>query len=197
MEKTIRFGLFLFLVTGLLFAGCQTPTEVDDDDVGGSLEESFEIETGTEEEEEEDAPTESGYDAPLTNTGSTPTDCATVDPSLAAALGCAPATETSESTYKDGTYSENAAYTSPAGQESIGVTLTLKDGVVSGVSISKFATNETSIVYQGLFADGISSVVVGKSIDSLGSIGAVNGSSLTPIGFNTAVDSILSQAQGS
>ena len=192
MEKTIRFGLFLFLVTGLLFAGCQTPTEVDDDDVGGSLEESFEIETGT---EEEDAPTESGYDAPLTNTGSTSTDCATVDPSLAAALGCAPTTETSESSYKDGTYSENAAYSSPAGQESLGVTLTIKDGVVSSVSISKNATNETSIQYQTLFADGISSLVVGKPIDSLGSIGAVNGSSLTPVGFNAAVEAVMADAQ--
>ena len=47
----------------------------------------------------------------------------------------------------------------------------------------------------GVFANGISSVIVGKSIDTLGKIGAVNGSSLTPNAFNTAVAAIKTQAK--
>ena len=188
MQKTIHFALFLFLVTGMLFAGCKEVPKEDDvvNDVGGSLEESLGVEAGTLDDE-------SGS---TSNSGSTSTsDCANVDPSLAAALGCDTSATTESSMYKDGTYSENATYNSPAGVDTMGVTLTLKDGVITGVSIENLATNEASIQFQNLFADGISSVVVGKPIASLGAIGAVNGASLTPAGFNAAVEAIMADAQ--
>ncbi len=104
-------------------------------------------------------------------------------------------TSEEESAYKDGSYTETGTYMSPAGEESITVTLKLEAGLVKSVSIGKEASNEASKQYQTLFADGISSLVVGKPIDSLGSLGAVNGSSLTPKGFEEAVKAILSDAE--
>lgn len=174
MQKTIHFALFLFLVTGMLFAGCEkTPEEGVDYDVSGSLEESLGV--GTE------------------DSGSTETDFGDYNGTLEGSENSNDSS--SESSYQDGTYSENATYMSPAGKDTVGVSLTLKDGVITAVSIENLATNEGSILYQNLFAEGISAVVVGKPIDSLGSIGAVNGSSLTPVGFNAAVEAIMADAQ--
>ncbi len=170
MQKTIHFALFLFLVTGMLFTGCEKTSTGTEEEVSGSLEESLGVET----EETSEAVNFEDFNGTLEETEGS---------------------SSSESTYKDGTYSENTSYMSPAGQDTVGVSLTLKDGVITAVSIQNLATNEASIAYQNLFADGISSVVVGKSIDSLGSIGAVNGASLTPVGFNAAVKAIMADAQ--
>lgn len=172
MQKTIHFALFLFLVTGMLFTGCEKTSTETEEEVGGSLEESLEI--GTEDSE------------------STETNFEDFNGTLD---GGENTSDTTESVYKDGTYSENATYMSPAGQDTMGVSLTLKDGVITAVSIENLATNETSIQFQNLFAEGISSVVVGKPIASLGKVGAVNGSSLTPVGFNAAVEAIMADAQ--
>jgi hypothetical protein len=100
----------------------------------------------------------------------------------------------SVSVYTDGTYSSSGVYTSPSGSETITVSLTVADDVVSGVSVSGGSENATAQQYQDLFIAGVSSAVIGQSLESL-SLGAVNGSSLTPGGFNSAVDSIRSSAQ--
>lgn len=171
MQKPIHFALFLFIVTGLLFTGCGTSSDSAREEsleTQGSLEESLEVEA----------------------------DVAPAVDSSAGSSSSSSSSETSqESAYVDGTYSQNGAYTSPAGNESVAVTLTLKGGVVESVKIGNLATNEASIKFQNLFAEGISSMVVGKPIESLGKIGAVNGSSLTPMGFNTAVEAIMADAQ--
>lgn len=163
MKKTIHFGLFLFLVTGMLFTGCEKVAE--ESGTSGSLEESIGVETDT--------------TTPPTSTTST-TDTTVVVPVYK---------------YKDGSYTQTGSYTSPGGKDSISVTLIIKDDIITAVSISEMASNDTSKTYIEMFADKISSLVVGKSIDSLGAIGAVNGSSLTPIGFNAAVEAIKTQAQ--
>ena len=98
------------------------------------------------------------------------------------------------SDYDDGTYSMDGSYTSPAGPETIGVTLTIADDVVTGVSIRKDATAEKTVKYQGLFADGISALVVGKTLDEIGPFSSVNGSSLTPRAFQQALDLIKAEA---
>jgi hypothetical protein len=99
------------------------------------------------------------------------------------------------SSYKDGSYSANGPYQSPAGAETMGVTLTLKDGLVTSVSITAQAENEVSLQLQNAFANGISALVVGKSLDEIGGYSAVNGASLTPKGFDAAVAQIRSLAQ--
>ena len=97
-------------------------------------------------------------------------------------------------TYVDGSYSASGSYQSPAGSESISVTLQIQDDKVSSLSVTSNAVNTTSQTYQGKFISGINSLVVGQSIEELGSFSQVNGSSLTPNAFNQALSSIKSQA---
>ena len=96
--------------------------------------------------------------------------------------------------YVDGTYSSSGSYQSPAGSESISVTLVVQDDRVSSLSVASNATHATSQTYQGKFISGINSLVVGQDISELGSFSQVNGSSLTPSAFNQALNSIKSQA---
>lgn len=173
MQKTIHFALFLFIVTGMLFTGCGTPT-VTTDDTQSSLEESLEVDGGEE--------GTTGADAELEDTVETEVDDEE--------------TSTDESAYVDGSYSVTQGYNSPGGKDGVGITLVLKDGVVSSVSVSNGGSNETSKMFQDTFADGISAAVVGKRIDELGSISAVNGASLTTGAFKNAVEEIMSEAQG-
>ncbi|MBT4936833.1 hypothetical protein HON22_02850 [Candidatus Peregrinibacteria bacterium] len=106
-----------------------------------------------------------------------------------------PAEEVTSNSYKNGSYTQSGSYASPAGSESISVTLSISDDTVSSVSVNPNATHEVSKKFQGKFASGISTQVVGKKLSELGSIGAVNGSSLTGGGFNTAIASIKSSAK--
>lgn len=101
-----------------------------------------------------------------------------------------------EKKYTDGTYSATGNYRSPAGAETVDVTLTLKDGVISDAVFKGEATAPRSMQMQSQFAAGFKEQVVGKSIDSL-SLGVVNGSSLTPKGFMDAVQRIKTQATAS
>lgn len=106
------------------------------------------------------------------------------------------AEETVESAYADGTYDATGEYRSPAGSETVQVSLTLKDGMIADAAFQGDATNKRSIAMQNQFAAGFKEQVVGKSIDSL-SLGAVNGSSLTPKGFMDAVEKIKAEAASS
>ncbi|KQQ65798.1 hypothetical protein [Microbacterium sp. Leaf320] len=95
--------------------------------------------------------------------------------------------------YADGTYTADGSYQTPETVESISVTLTIADGVVSEVEVTGDPQARESEQYQGQFIDGISDEVVGKSLDEL-NVSRVAGSSLTSGGFNEAVDSIKEQA---
>ncbi|MCD4852830.1 hypothetical protein LN996_18600 [Arthrobacter sp. AK01] len=101
---------------------------------------------------------------------------------------------TSATAYKDGTYSADGTYTSPNGQETVGVELTLAGDTVSAVNITVHPSNPNTKKFQGEFASGISAQIVGKSIDEL-NVSKVAGSSLTSGGFNDAVEQIKSQAK--
>lgn len=98
------------------------------------------------------------------------------------------------STYKDGTYKATGTYTSPAGEETASISLTLKDDVITNAIFTVSATNPGSKVWQGKFNEGYEAVVVGKKIDEL-SLSVVNGSSLTPKGFMDAVADIKVEAK--
>ncbi|MBN9189473.1 hypothetical protein [Microbacterium sp.] len=95
--------------------------------------------------------------------------------------------------YKDGTYTAEGSYQTPESVETISVTVTLKDDVVTDVSINGSPTRAESQQYQAQFVGGISDAVVGKNIDTL-SVSRVAGSSLTSGGFNKAIDEIKSEA---
>jgi uncharacterized protein with FMN-binding domain len=95
---------------------------------------------------------------------------------------------------KDGVYQVKGGYTSPAGPEEIDVKLTLKDGVIADATVVSLATHPGSKKFQGQFVGGFKEKVIGKAIDGL-EFGAVAGSSLTPKGFNDAVQKIMKQAQ--
>lgn len=95
--------------------------------------------------------------------------------------------------YKDGTYTALGNYISPGGREEFSVSLTLKDGVVTDSSVNPGSPIPTSVQFQEQFANGYKQFVIGKSIADL-KVGKVAGSSLTPVGFNDAVEKIKAQA---
>lgn len=105
-----------------------------------------------------------------------------------------PSTTTTSATYKDGTYTATGSYSSPGGTEKIGVTVTLKDGVVTSSSLDTSKATGDAAEYQDQFASGYKKLVVGKNIDSI-SLSRVSGSSLTSNGFNDALDAIKQQAK--
>jgi hypothetical protein len=102
----------------------------------------------------------------------------------------------SASTFKDGSYSATGNYVSPGGDESIDVNVTLSDGngTITAVSVSPHANVQEASDYQGQFVSGYKSMVIGKKITDV-NLSRVSGSSLTSIGFNSAVDQIKSKAE--
>jgi uncharacterized protein with FMN-binding domain len=123
-----------------------------------------------------------GCSAPAADTG-TPSDSGSDTSDGATASG----------TYTDGTYTESADYQAPSGTETVDVTLTLADNVITDVQVTGHATDPEAKLHQGQFAGGIADVVVGKNIDEI-QVDKVGGSSLTSGGFNAAVDLIKADA---
>ena len=113
---------------------------------------------------------------------------------VATATSSTPASDLPKSKYRDGTYTAIGSYDSPAGQESINVSVTLKNGIVTAAKVTQMAQDRTSIRYQQRFISGYLPLVVGKNIGSI-RLDVVSGSSLTPIGFNAALAKIKAQAQ--
>lgn len=208
MNNAFRFDRTLYVLIGLvllgqlMLAGCwqsvdsQTSTEGqvelqeqplpsdDADDVVSPMEET----TSTTSE----ADTTSGASTtPPTTTTTSGSVSEETTPSVQAEEEETPAPE---SVYVDGTYTSSASYETPVGSESIQVSLTVKGDVVTGLTVTPMAKDPTSQNYQALFISGINAQVVGKSLASLSGFGPVNGSSLTPIGFQAAVASIKGQA---
>lgn len=94
-----------------------------------------------------------------------------------------------------GTFSANGQYPTPGGLQGIGVTVSIEsDGTITDVEVEPKAQTGNSVQFQGKFAEGISSEVVGKSIAEL-SVDRVSGSSLTGVGFNRAIEDIVKEAQ--
>lgn len=122
-----------------------------------------------------------------TEVESTPAE--TTEPSTEATTAPEDTTEEAASTYVDGTYTESGTYQSPNGTESVDVTVTLADDIITAVEVVGEATAPNSVRYQGEFISGISAIVVGQDIDSI-SVSKVAGSSLTSGGFNAAIEQI-------
>jgi uncharacterized protein with FMN-binding domain len=104
-----------------------------------------------------------------------------------------PTETTSTSEYKDGTYNAEGTYVSPGGRESIGLTVTLANGVIVNTEFDGHATDGDAVMYQQKFASGYKAEVVGKNIDDI-KLSRVAGSSLTSNGFNDAIEQIRTDA---
>ncbi|MCJ1695027.1 hypothetical protein C1I63_11365 [Rathayibacter caricis DSM 15933] len=131
-----------------------------------------------------------GTDSAEETTGSSSAAAEPTTDSTEAATGDA---ATSDSAYADGTYDAEGAYTSPGGNETVGVELTLEGGVVTAVTVTPQSENPTGEQYQERFASGIAGEVVGVPLDEL-DVSVVSGSSLTSGGFNDAVETIKADA---
>jgi len=99
----------------------------------------------------------------------------------------------SSATYKDGTYTAQGDYSTHVGPEEITITLTLKDNVITDTQFSSVPNAPMSARYQGMFVDNYKQFVIGKNVNTV-HLGKVSGSSLTPIGFNDALEKIKLQA---
>lgn len=100
---------------------------------------------------------------------------------------------TSGTAYKNGSFSANGSYRTPGGTETISVSVTLKDDVITSVSVTSNGRGD-SAEYQSMFKSGVSSLTVGKDIDDV-KLSRVSGSSLTSTGFNSALDTIKTKAR--
>ena len=105
--------------------------------------------------------------------------------------GSAPA---STGTYKDGTYSADGSYHSPAGDETIHITVTLKNNIVTDTQFQGTGISQISQTKMNDFAANYKSMVVGQNIDAV-NLTKVSGSSLTPGGFDDALAKIKAQAK--
>jgi uncharacterized protein with FMN-binding domain len=124
----------------------------------------------------------------------TPDTVETTDTTVTTPETTAPDTSGSDTSgFADGTYTADGGYVAPSGPETVTVTVTLADGVVTAVEVVGHASDPQAKSHQADFAGGIAAEVVGKSIEGL-SVDRVAGSSLTGAGFNTALDEIRSEA---
>lgn len=98
------------------------------------------------------------------------------------------------SMYKDGTYEMIGDYVSPGGPETIEVTVTLTEGKITDATVVPQATRPISKIKQADFAANYKPMVIGKSIDEV-MLTKVSGSSLTPKGFNDALEKIKVEAK--
>lgn len=95
--------------------------------------------------------------------------------------------------FEDGTYEATGDYQAPSGTETVDVTVTLADGVITDVQVVGNATDPEAKQHQGEFIDGIAAEVVGKPIDGI-QVSKISGSSLTSGGFNKAIEEIKADA---
>lgn len=98
------------------------------------------------------------------------------------------------SKYKNGTYTAMGNYFSPAGPESINVSITISNDVVTSSSVTPLAQDGRSMGYQEMFINAYKQYVIGKNIDSIDLVGDISGSSLTPKAFDNALNTIKQDA---
>jgi hypothetical protein len=96
-------------------------------------------------------------------------------------------------TYKNGTYPTTGTYTVPGATETIGISLTITNDVITATSATNMANIGESDFYQNDFISRYSSFVIGRPLASI-SLGKIGASSLTPNGFNNAAAKIRTMA---
>ncbi|PXW31399.1 UNVERIFIED_CONTAM: hypothetical protein DES50_105165 [Williamsia faeni] len=127
-------------------------------------------------------------------------DTSTSAPSTAtqaSEVAVANAGEIADSPYRDGQYTAVGTYTTPGGkEEKIGVTVNLANSVITTFEVDTSLSDGLPQVFQNNVKEALISdnLVAGKSIDDL-VISTMAGSSLSPWGFNDAIDQIKEQAK--
>ena len=99
-----------------------------------------------------------------------------------------------KSIYKDGTYTVEGDYITHIGPKQIKVTITLKHDIVTNADVANQANDPVSFGFQEAFISGYKSMVVGKDISTI-HLGKISLSSLTPNGFNSALQTIEKEAK--
>ncbi len=108
----------------------------------------------------------------------------------------APAPTVTGGPYADGQYAASEKYGVVDGvieEDSIDVTATLRDGVITEVSVTGHPLLTQSHDYMQGFVNEISGAVVGRSVEDA-HVTALAGASKTSNAFNDAIDDIASQA---
>lgn len=103
-------------------------------------------------------------------------------------------TAVNASPYKNGTYTQTGEYVSPGGPETLEVTVTLTNGKITDSTVVPQAFRPTSKEKQADFTAHYKPMVIGKSIDEV-MLTKVSGSSLSPKGFNDALEKIKVEAK--
>ncbi|PWU22932.1 hypothetical protein C5B42_04680 [Candidatus Cerribacteria bacterium 'Amazon FNV 2010 28 9'] len=101
---------------------------------------------------------------------------------------------TTTQSFKDGRYISEGDYMTHVGQKHLSVEVTLKDSVITDVNVTNQADDPMSVRYQDIFIANYKQLVVGKKITDI-QLSKVAGSSLTPQGFNDALQKIEAQAK--
>lgn len=96
--------------------------------------------------------------------------------------------------YKDGSYSATGSYVSPGGTETLRVNLTIADDIVKSLSVTPVHVDSTAAQYQAQFDGGVGAIVIGRNLANA-NVGAVAGSSLTCVGYNSALATIRAHAK--
>ncbi|MFT4234049.1 MAG: hypothetical protein QM607_03490, partial [Microbacterium sp.] len=140
MNRTIRTGAAMIGVAGAFaLAGCGAVTV-------GSTDDGVDTESTAE----------------ATSSADTSTATSTVTPTESADTEATGEADEADSDYTDGTYTADGSYTNPHGDiESVTVTVTLEDDIVTDVTVESGANDSESEKYQESFIDGIADQVVG------------------------------------
>ena len=130
-----------------------------------------------------------------TGTGSSEVATTPSTPTSASSTNTSSTTTATSSGYKDGTYSATSNYSVPQGNSnSIGVSITVKDGVVTAVKTDENYSDRESEMYIDSFESLLQNAVVDKSIKNL-QLNRIGGATLTTAAFDDALDSIRNDAK--
>lgn len=87
------------------------------------------------------------------------------------------------------TRAETVTYATPAGNDPVEFSVTIKDGVITAASAKPKATNEISNKLQTAFSENVAKEVVGKKISDI-NVTAIGGASLATAAFKTFVSAM-------
>ncbi len=126
------------------------------------------------------------------STNNSATSSTSTTPSISSATSNG--SSNANSSYKDGTYTVTQSYSVPHGaQNSITAVVTVANGKITSVKTTDNYSDHESGMYISDFESSVSSTVTGTSLADA-SYSRIGGASLTTAAFDSALDSIRSQA---
>lgn len=93
-----------------------------------------------------------------------------------------------------GSFSETASYGTPAGTQTVTFSFKLSTGTITDVTLTGAPQDSTSQEYTNAFMSGITPMIVGKKLSTIGTFSRVNGTSLTANAFNKAITQLKAKA---